>query len=455
MSALREKIFEREGKGILKPQNTDSRPIEIPVKFTCAQYRDGVIDGTIEITEELYSPYLKYFFTTPATNFYINAENLNGEELNIDSLYITHTTVDSSLIDISFVTSHIKIKHKEISSASNKIWCKFDVSNLKSSRTFFDIEEGKVTVANYETSKEIWKEIENYKKSCVTGAIRIELSDAVRQQPIEEYKSLLLKKINKILLLASLSQGTYIDWASFELCEQNDEGEIEGFYSERKSIRSAFSARHELTPYFDLSNYFRKTYFNYTDNLDTKIGFDIAVEWYLESLGYGVLEGKYLRACICLELLKDRYNKLIDNESIIPKDQFKEKCYPDLKEKTREVLKEIGINKEKRGEVYANLNGIYRTSFKSSLLRLLDDVNIIYDDLFPDVDIIITIRDQITHRGVQELKWNALFDVYQRLTCLIQRIFLALLKYEGRFYQKNKYEQSFTNFIKGGFSQIP
>jgi hypothetical protein len=58
MSALREKIFEREGEGILKTQNTDSRPIVIPVKFTCAQYRDGVIDGTIKITEEDHSPYL-------------------------------------------------------------------------------------------------------------------------------------------------------------------------------------------------------------------------------------------------------------------------------------------------------------------------------------------------------------------------------------------------------------
>jgi hypothetical protein len=313
------------------------------------------------------------------------------------------------------------------------------------------IEEGKVTFANYETSKddEIWKEIKTYKKSCVTGAIRIELGNAVRQQPIEEYKSLLLKKINKILLLASLSQGTYIDWASFELCEQKDEGEIEGFYSERKNIRPAFSVVDELIPYYDLSNYFRITYFNYTDNLDTKKGFNIAVEWYLESLGYGILESKYLRACTCLELLKDRYNKLIDNGSIIPKDQFKEKCYPDLKKKTKEVLKAIEINGKKRGEIYANLKGICRTSFKSGLLRLLDDLKIIYEDLFPDVDSIIRIRNQITHSGVQKLKWNELFDLYQQLTCLIQRIFLALLKYEGPFYQKNKYEQSFTDFIKG------
>jgi hypothetical protein len=142
MSALREKIFEREGEGILKPQNTGSRLIEIPVKFTCAQYRDGVIDGTITLTEEDHSPYLRYFLTTTAIKFCLNAKNLNGEELNIDSLYITHTTVDSTLRDIRFVvTSHIRIKRKDISSASNKIWCKFDASNLKPLRTSFKIDE--------------------------------------------------------------------------------------------------------------------------------------------------------------------------------------------------------------------------------------------------------------------------------------------------------------------------
>ena len=40
MIALGEKIFEREGEGILKPQNADSQHIKIPVTFTCAQYRD-------------------------------------------------------------------------------------------------------------------------------------------------------------------------------------------------------------------------------------------------------------------------------------------------------------------------------------------------------------------------------------------------------------------------------
>ncbi|HJH25982.1 MAG TPA: hypothetical protein C5S37_04225 [Methanophagales archaeon] len=307
MKILREKILVIEGKGVLTPKIEDQRHIEIPVKFTCAQYRDGVIDGTITLTEEDHSPYLNFFPPFKEVTFslkaYLDEGNLNIESLNISRV----TPAGTELRDIFFVTTHLKIKRKEISSASNQIWCKFDVSNLKSLKTIFDIEEGKVTFANYETSKEIWKEIETYKKSGITGAIIIKLSDAVRQQSIEVSKSLLFKKIDKILRLASLSQGNYIDWASFELCEQFDEEKIEGFYSERKSIRPAFSAGHELTSYLDLSNYFKKTYFNYTDNLDTKMGFKFSVEWYLESLNRGLLESKYLRLYIVLETFIYRF----------------------------------------------------------------------------------------------------------------------------------------------------
>jgi hypothetical protein len=287
MSTRREKLFERKGEGILKPQNTDSRPIEIPVTFTCAQYRDGVIDGTIALIEDDHTAYQNFFlFPINETKKFSLKANLNGGELNIESLIIHSVSPQMGerveIRDIAFIADYLQLKHRGISSESNKIFCGFDVSNLKSINTIFEIEEGKVTFCNYKG--DIWRDIKIYKKSGITGCVQIELNDAVRLQSIEAYKSLLFKKISKILRLASLSQGTYIDWASFELFEQNDEGVYERVYSERRTIPSAFSARHELTPCGDLSNYYKKTYSNYTDNLDTDLGFDFAVEWYLESL---------------------------------------------------------------------------------------------------------------------------------------------------------------------------
>ncbi|NOR76886.1 MAG: hypothetical protein GQ523_00280, partial [Methanophagales archaeon] len=189
------------------------------------------------------------FHTHEDTKFSLCA-NLDGEELNIEPLSISDFSPQMGerveFRDIAFIAEYLKLKRRAIVSATNKIFCRFDVSNLKSFRTSFEIEEGKVTFFQYED--DIWKDIKIYKKSGITGGVQIDLNDDVRLQSIEAYKSLLFNKISKILRLASLSQGTYIDWASFELCEQNNEGVSERIYSERKNIRTEFSARHELTP---------------------------------------------------------------------------------------------------------------------------------------------------------------------------------------------------------------
>ena len=301
-----------------------------------------------------------------------------------------------------------------------------------------------------------------------------------------------------------------------------------------------------------------KTIQKYSD-LRKKCDLNIAFEWYLESLSHGILQSDYLLACTCLELLKDRYNKEKGNEYIIrPNELFKEKGYKYLKNKTSEMLKVIGINEGSteheniKKEIDENLISINRTSFKNSLLRLLNDLHIIYDDLFleylfswdnvpgndskrllrtlkdkldivwaknaeisksddgktiriskdgnsaeiiidekkekvtlktsdgktcslnvkkvdnklniyfPDgtINKISNIRNKITHTGIQDtgiqgINPEMLFDVYEDLICLIQRIFLALMGYDGYFLDRNdRYKRKkFTDFISGDFAR--
>ncbi|KAF5435065.1 hypothetical protein C5S36_03930, partial [Candidatus Methanophagaceae archaeon] len=391
MSALREKIFECEGEGLLKPKNTDLGHIEIPVMFTCAQYSDGIIDGTITLIEEDHTQYyIKLFHPHKDTKFSLSA-NLGGKELNIKELICIsyHSSQTSEIIvlrDITFIAEYLKIKNREISSATNKIFCSFDVSNLKSFMTIFEIEEGKVTFFNYEG--EVWKDIELYKKSGITGCVQMELNDVVRLPSIEAYKSLLFKKIDKILRLASLSQGTCIDWASFELFEQNNESEYEEVYAERRNISSAFSVRHELTPYIDLSNYFKKTYPNYTDNLDTDLGFYFAFKWYLESLNRSLLESKYLGLFTVLETFIYRFatTQKPPKEFILDNDDFKR-----FKENLKETMKgglsalSIDTNKDMRNALYSNLSCLNRYSFRYNLTMFLRYYKIGYSDIIEDL----------------------------------------------------------------------
>ena len=125
MSALREKIFERKGEGSLKPQNTNSPHIEIPVEFTCAQYRDGVIDGTITLIEKDHAPYMVLFYTHEDTKFSLCA-NLDGDELNIELLIISNISPQMGarveFRDIAFIADYLKLKRRAILSATNKTW---------------------------------------------------------------------------------------------------------------------------------------------------------------------------------------------------------------------------------------------------------------------------------------------------------------------------------------------
>jgi len=50
---------------------------------------------------------------------------------------------------------------------------------------------------------------------------------------------------------------------------------------------------------------------------------DIALEWYLNSLSSADIQSGYIQAFTVLELLKDRYNKKIDKEYIIPEPVLK------------------------------------------------------------------------------------------------------------------------------------
>ena len=119
------------------------------------------------------------------------------------------------------------------------------------------------------------------------------------------------------------------------------------------------------------------------------------------------------------------------------------------------MLKKKDVNNKKWKKISGNLGCINRTSFKISLLRLLKDYNIIHNDLFPDIQKIIDNRNQITHSGKREKDSEELFDDKIKLICLIQRIFFALLGYDGYFLDQNdRYlRKKFTKFLSGGFAR--
>ncbi|MBS7635664.1 hypothetical protein KEJ34_09365 [Candidatus Bathyarchaeota archaeon] len=119
--------------------------------------------------------------------------------------------------------------------------------------------------------------------------------------------------------------------------------------------------------------------------------FDRALEWYLEANIASVLESQYLMACICLELLVDRFSKRTGREYILDSSVFKE-----LRSKLEEALSRFletnpKITSTQCDELYAKIRGLNRWSFKNQIKILLNHLGVNYDDLFGDLQEIVKI----------------------------------------------------------------
>ena len=368
---------------------------------------------------------------------------------------------------LRFSVAEVKVFYGTFS-AEDQLRIKYGIINLDL-RDFrpghIETDIGKITFSTGNDYEETIEKIRTFKTPLLSGFLNITDVNIGNFESLDSYCKTVKETVENVLALLSLAQSTYLSHCLICIYAKTPNSNSQDDYELKRRImlniktKTPSLGRPLMKDWGDIYNFISpKTIRKYSD-LKEKFDLDIALEWYLESLSHGVLQSDYLLACTCLELLKDRYNKEKDNEYIIrPKELFEEKYYPSLKKKTKDVLKAKGINedteehKKIRAEIYANLKGINRTSFTSSILLLLNDLNIIYGNIFPDIKIIPEIRNQITHRGIQKIEPQKLFNVHERLICLIQRIFLALLGYDGYFLDQNDSyaRKKFTDFRVDG-----
>ncbi len=413
--------------------------------------------GLIKIREyEMYEYILENF-----RNSSLKGKTKNQDEVIIKDIFPYGCTNHStSILDLKFSAEKVDISYETIST-KDQLWIQYGIINLDLTRLLIghgETDIGKITLSTCKDHNEVIKKMMTFKTPLLSGFINIKDTNMGQFESFDSYFNALDENIGKVLELLSLAQSTYLSHCRICIYTKTPNLNYQDDYKLKKLIMlhaktKAPSLGQPLIKYGeDLYKFIStRTLQKYTD-LREKSDLNIAFEWYLESLSHGVIQSKYLLACTCLELLKDRYN---GNTPILPEKLFSKQYYPDLKKNMRTVLNGKGINEDSeehkniRAEFYANLKGINRTSFLSSILRLLNDLHIIYDDLFPNIKIIPKTRNQITHRGTQETSPEELFDIYEKLICLIQRIFLTLMEYDGYFLDRNDlYKRKiFTDFI--------
>ena len=461
-----DKRIKIEGEGYLINNDLNK---QFPVKFEAEQTYSGYIGGRLSEFKEEDIPSLS-MLEDWRYNFSLIGETKNREKVIIEDIHVSRIRHPGATLDVKFLARKIEASYETIS-IKDQFWIQYGIINLDLRHVLrgqIETDIGKITFSKLKNHEEVIEEMKIFKTPLVSGFINVTNVNIEKFNSFDSYFKTVDKTIEKVLELLSLAKSTYLTPCLIRICTKNQNSRFQEKYKLKRLImwysktKAPVIGQPLIEDLEDLYSFVSNTLPKYTDDLKGDFDLGIAFEWYLESLSYGVVQRKYLLACTCLELLKDRYNKMIGNEFIIrPKKLFDKKGYKYLKNKTSEMLKEIGINEDSteheniKKEIDKNLIGINRTSFKSSLLRLLNDLHIIYNDLFRDINIIPKIRNQITHRGIQEMDSKELIDVYKRLICLIQRIFLALLEYDGYFLDRNDGygRKKFTNFISSEFAR--
>jgi len=482
-----DKRIKIEGEGHLINKDSSKR---FPVKFEVEQIQTGKISGKCTLSgfeyEDILSPsQLKkcriisgnLIKTNDKMDVYIieNFRNssIEGKAKNRDKVIIkdiftyscrindSSSSSERRTLNLEFSAREVEVAYGTISS-KDQLWIEYGIINLNLTlllRGHIETDIGKITFSKWKDHDETIKKIKTFKTPLLSGFLNITDVNIGNFESLDSYCKTVKETVENVLALLSLAQSTYLSYCSICIYAKTPNSNSQDDYKLKK--RSMLNIKTKtpslgqplISDWEDIYNFISpKTIQKYTD-LREKCDLSIALEWYLESLSHGVLQSDYLLACTCLELLKDRYNKKIDNTYILPKSEFKE-YLPDLKTKINDVLKEKGVNNKKRKKFSGNLKSINRTNFENSLLQLLKYCQILHDDLFPDIQKIIDNRNQITHSGTQEKdKYpEDLFDDKDRLICLIQRIFLALLGYDGYFLNQNDSyaRKKFTDFRDDG-----
>jgi hypothetical protein len=186
----------------------------------------------------------------------------------------------------------------------------------------------------------------------------------------------------------------------------------------------------------------------YCKELDDIYGFNIALEWLIESVIPDISETKFLAATTCFEMLMDKFNSQNETEFILNRETFKE-FYSIMKKQASDELKFRGINRIYRCDIYNALRGINRRSYVDKAKTLIDYWGILFDDTGITLDEIKDVRNDITHRGKYskegEEGLTQVIKTYHGLMTILIRIFLAMLGYD-KYYQDPFMEGKWIEF---------
>lgn len=446
MSTLQEIIskplFETVGSG--KAIYEDG--FEVDTNFTLHVLSNGSVIGELELPTTEYS---QIFTRMNKGNFFIlkGKTSHNNEKITMEKAYLTGTNTKfgtESSLKGRFSAFNVTINPDSLKSSTNlELVIQFGLINVyQTFRVIVDTKLGELQLAHHDKIEELERLMQYHKLPLITSSAELFVKPD-SSQLLGDIVDKAIETVQNFLKITSLAQTTKHNWVYMQVYEKTNESDNMKliFLKIHPSIVKSPISRGITNPAH--SDYFIRSAWNgYSSTLNEEYGFDLALEWYLESNATSNIESKFLDATTSLELLMDKFHTRTGLEFILDEMLFK-RFYEDMKNHARSWLKDKKVDKDRRVALYRSLLGINRRHYVEKAKHLLEYWGVSYSDADITLEEIVDVRNDITHRGVYYEKNDLsederVFKAYEGLFLILTRVFLAMLKYDDQYYDPVK-----------------
>jgi len=397
-------------------------------EFVIRQYGTGITQGELKVED--YAACMKI---RNLESFTITGTEEGGSQIIAEKCFIEKVDMGENNLVTFNPNKVIYDKENLESKPEEKILLQFALMNVHQTfRVTAESELGTLYLNQFKGIEEAEETIKTHNISAITSSISIEV--ASDYENLEELRKKGLDIVYDFLKITSLAQTTWHSIASFGIYKKKDESDgYSRVYFEILSPKTKSPRLFGITNQAHSSQFISNAWKGHSKEIEEDYGFTFALEWYIDSWSAFVLESKYLSATTCMELLIEKFHNKNNTEFILDENKFSE-FRESIREYAKDKLTKMEIEKPIRGAIYENFNeGLNRRAYRTKIEMLIDFWKIKYDDLGIELKDIIRIRNEIIHKGRYEDN-DDLLRVFSGLVTIILRIFLAMLKYDGLYF---------------------
>lgn len=425
-------LYEFSGKGkIIFEENAS-----ITANFQVYQLNPGNLDGSLFFTtiNSKLNNVINFDKTFRLDGGTVKGLKISAEGCGVYTTNIVQTdNLDYPLITARFHIGILKVYNVNLENSENEeatLCIEIGILNYYARTNFLiNTEIGEIESSNRLSNDDI-NIFKNLHIPNNTSVLRLKVKGG---NTIEATKEKLFKVVNRILELASFALRVELRWSYYTVF-LNEFSDSQFIYYESISRLPVIPNTNYNVEESRIGEFINRSYDNYSDQLNEKYNFTLALKWYLDSMTSRYEVMRFISASTSLESILDSFST--ESESVLPKKEFKE-----LRNKLEFLVEtEIGnkIPSDDLETMLKRIAEINRRSYRKKAERLLESLGILDDRRREALKEIIEVRDRITHSGrlVDPVDKKKTVKTYLELISILTKVFhKILIPDDNTFYQ--------------------